>query len=281
MSNVKNVKNVKCQMPKISMSNMSNVKCKLSKMSNVRCQKCQMSNAKLLFRANFGSSDCLSAFTMLQHCGVAKPASSAPSSSNASTSGAAKPAVGSSAPVDIRSEPAASSSSENRRSPGAIGGAEKPAAQLLCDLEGATWMQMLPVLQDIEQEEVAQKLLEDVPKLQKWKGMSKPSNEVRDAMMKLGSRWEVSQYIQRKKRPPAEVAQELDERMRRKARELLTNRGLKPLPVETSPSVAEPRDWLVLQNPARRNRRAVLQNLHTVLRSLAQCCKTCTQPYGE
>ena len=69
MSNVKNVKHVKCQMPNISMSSMSNVKCKLSKMSkcqmsNVRCQKCQMSNAKLLFRANFGSSDCLSAFTM-------------------------------------------------------------------------------------------------------------------------------------------------------------------------------------------------------------------------
>ena len=258
MSNVKNVKNVKCQMPKISMSNMSNVKCKLSKMSkcqmsNVRCQKCQMSNAKLLFRTNFGSSDCLSAFTMLQHCGVAKPASSAPSSSNASTSGAAKPAVGSSAPVDMRSEPAASSSSENRRSPGAIGGAEKPAAQLLCDLEGATWMQMLPVLQDIEQEEVAQKLLEDVPKLRKWKGMSKPSNEVRDAMMKLGSRWEVSQYIQRKKRPPAEVAQELDERMRRKARELLTNRGLKPFLVETSPSVLQmlcsTEHTVVLENP--------------------------------
>ena len=151
---------------------------------------------------------------MLQHCGAAKPASSAPSSSNASTSGAAKPAVDSSAPVDMRSEPAASSSSENRPSPGAIGGAEKPAAQLLCDLEGATWMQMLPVLQDIEQEEVAQKLLEDVPKFRKWKETSKPSQEARDAMMKLGSRWEVSQYIQRKKRPYAEVAQELDERMR-------------------------------------------------------------------
>ena len=37
-------------------------------------------------------------------------------------------------------------------------------AQLLCDLEGATWMQMLPVLQDIEQEEVAQKLLEELLK---------------------------------------------------------------------------------------------------------------------
>jgi hypothetical protein len=93
----------------------------------------------------------------------------------------------SSAPVGTRGEPVASSSSENRPSPGAIGGAEKPAAQLLGDLEGATWMQMLPMLQDIEQEEVARKLLEDVPKLRKWKETSKPSNEVRDAMMKLGS----------------------------------------------------------------------------------------------
>ena len=193
----------------------------------------------LLFRGHFGSSDCLSAFTMLQHCGAAKPASSAPSSSNASTSGAAKPAVDSSAAVDMRSEPAASSSSENRPSPGAIGGAEKPAAQLLYDLEGATWMQMLPVLQDIEQEEVAQKLLEDVPKLRKWKETSTPSHEVRDAMLKLGMRWEVKQMVQRKKRKPAEVAQELDERMRKKARELLTSRGLKPLPVETSPSVLQ------------------------------------------
>ena len=72
-------------------------------------------------------------------------------------------------------------------------------------------------------------------------------------MMKLGSRWEVSQYIQRKKRPPAEVAQELDERMRRKARELLTNRGLKPLLVETSPSVLQmlcsTEHTVVLENP--------------------------------
>ena len=58
-------------------------------------------------------------------------------------------------------------------------------------------------------------------------------------MMKLGLRWEVKQKVQGKKREPAEVAQELDERMRKKARELLTSRGLKPPLVETSPSVLQ------------------------------------------
>ena len=58
-------------------------------------------------------------------------------------------------------------------------------------------------------------------------------------MMKLGWRWEVKQKIQGKRREPAEVAQELDERIRKKARELLTSRGLKPLLVEMSPSVLQ------------------------------------------
>ena len=132
---------------------------------------------------------------------ASKSALSAPSFPDA-TSGDAKPAGGSSASFYTHSEPSASSSNENRPSPAAID-----------DLEGATWVQMLPMLQHIEQETEAQELLEDVPKLRKWKEMSKPSHEVRDAMMKLGSRWEVKRYAQGKKRSPAEVAQELDERV--------------------------------------------------------------------
>ena len=58
--------------------------------------------------------------------------------------------------------------------------------------------------------------------------MPDPSHEVRNAMMKLGSHWEVKRCNQGKKRPPAEVAQELDERMRKKARELLSSSGTKP-----------------------------------------------------
>ena len=40
-------------------------------------------------------------------------------------------------------------------------------------------------------------------------------------MMKLGKNWKVLQYINKKKRPAAEVARDLDERMRKKAREIL------------------------------------------------------------
>ena len=47
-----------------------------------------------------------------------------------------------------------------------------------------------PMLQG-KDAKTAQMLLDDIPILQKWKCARKPSNEVRDAMEKLGSRWKV------------------------------------------------------------------------------------------
>jgi len=92
-----------------------------SKAMQTECNKSKFCH--LWFRGHSGSSDCLSAFTMLQYCGAAKPASSAPSSSNASTSGAAKPAVDSSAPVDMRT-----CFGKQGRLPFAASGAAKPAS---------------------------------------------------------------------------------------------------------------------------------------------------------
>ena len=95
---------------------------------------------------------------------------------------------------------------------------EKPVVPLLDDTEKATWVQILPMLQEIE---AAKTLLGDVRTLRQWQREKKPSHAVRDAMMKLGSTWEVPRKIKQKKRLPAEVARDLDERMRKKAREIL------------------------------------------------------------
>ena len=56
-----------------------------------------------------------------------------------------------------------------------------------------TWTQLLPMLQEIRADAIAQKLLQDVPSLRKWQEMPKPTHAVRDAMMKLGTHWEVPQ----------------------------------------------------------------------------------------
>ena len=161
-------------------------------------------------------------------------------SSIEASSASAKPAASASSLAGTRSEPSASSSSpkvdlQNFRSLGSASSAEKPAAQLvLSSLEATTWSLhgVLPMLQKLEKEPLAQKLVEDIPKLQKWQDkcqeQRKPSNEVRDAMMKLGPRWDVKQNEQGKKRPPAEVARELEERMHKKARELLSRSVAKP-----------------------------------------------------
>ena len=84
-------------------------------------------------------------------------------------SSAAKPAVG---PVEA-STPS---------------GATKPAAAGILKLDD-----ILPTLQGRESEPLLQKLLEDVPKLREWQRATRPTNPVREAMMKLGARWQVPQ----------------------------------------------------------------------------------------
>ena len=83
-----------------------------------------------------------------------------------------------------------------------------PILPLLNVTEKTSWIQILPMLQKIEKEPMAEKLLNDVPTLRKLQEMHGPSGAVRDAMMKLGSKWDVQQKIQQKKRPAAEVARE-------------------------------------------------------------------------
>ena len=46
-------------------------------------------------------------------------------------------------------------------------------------------------------------------------------NEVRDAMLKLGKFWKVLGCVQGQKRPPAEVAKEVEENTFKKAKEML------------------------------------------------------------
>ena len=70
-------------------------------------------------------------------------------------------------------------------------------------------------------EAMAEKLLEHIPIFRQWQETEKPSNNIRNAMLKLGPSWDVPQKIRRKKRPYPDVAQELDERMRKKVEEVL------------------------------------------------------------
>ena len=98
---------------------------------------------------------------------------------------------------------------------------EKPEVPLPDGIEKATWAKILTMLRGIEKKPMTEQLLNDVPTLRQWQQAAKPTQKVRDAMMKLGSTYQVSRYIARKKRPPLEVARDLDERMRKKAREVL------------------------------------------------------------
>ena len=54
------------------------------------------------------------------------------------------------------------------------------------------------------------KLLTDVATLCAWQSDAHASNKIRDAMMKLGSEWNVPQYAAGKKRAPQDVAADLE-----------------------------------------------------------------------
>ena len=54
------------------------------------------------------------------------------------------------------------------------------------------------------------KLLADVATLRAWQTEEPASNEKRDAMTKLGSKWNVPQKVAGKKRPPSEIAADLE-----------------------------------------------------------------------
>ena len=96
--------------------------------------------------------------------------------------------------------------------------AAKPAASAPCTSLSGVAQPIVSTLSGMIQEvnnvapmlqgnasKTAQMLLDDIPILQKWQCAKNPSHEVRDAMMKLGPRWQVQRYEQRKKRAPVEV----------------------------------------------------------------------------
>ena len=53
----------------------------------------------------------------------------------------------------------------------------------------------------------AQQLLQDIPVLQEWQRARNPGHKIRDAMLKLGMRWDAPRRVEGKNRPPAELAQ--------------------------------------------------------------------------
>ena len=74
----------------------------------------------------------------------------------------------------------------------------------------------------------AQQLLQDIPVLQEWQRARNPGHKIRDAMLKLGTLWGVPRQVEGKKRPPAEVAQEIEENMLKKAKKILIGSVAKP-----------------------------------------------------
>ena len=74
----------------------------------------------------------------------------------------------------------------------------------------------------------ARQLLQDIPVLQEWQRARNPGHKIRDAMLKLGTLWDVPRQVEGKKRPPAEVAQEIEEDMLKKAKKILIGSVAKP-----------------------------------------------------
>ena len=71
-------------------------------------------------------------------------------------------------------------------------------------------------------------LLQDIRILQRWKRTKNAPHKVRDAMLKLGSHWNVPQYVKKKKRPSSEVAEDVEEAILKKAREMFQSSVGKP-----------------------------------------------------
>ena len=72
----------------------------------------------------------------------------------------------------------------------------------------------------------AKQLLQDIPVLQEWQRATRPSHKVRDAMLKLASHWKLTRKVQGKIRSPSEVAQDIEERMLKKERIMLSGKTI-------------------------------------------------------
>ena len=103
----------------------------------------------------------------------------------------------------------------------AMSSAAESAAAAEC-VSSPTLREMSSRLNSLPSQTSAQQLLEDIPILEEWQRAPHPSNKVRDAMLKLGKHWNVQGEMKGRKRPAADVAKELEERMLERGKELLT-----------------------------------------------------------
>ena len=101
-----------------------------------------------------------------------------------------------------------------------------------------TLREMSSRLHSLPSQTSAQQLLEDIPILEEWQRAPHPSNKVRDAMVKLGQHWNVQGKTKGKKRPAADVAKDLEERMLERGKELLAGSVAQPA-TQTSSSPAD------------------------------------------
>ena len=115
-----------------------------------------------------------------------------------------------------------------------LSSAAKPATNQLHSFPVAsesmtlTLPDILSRLQGNSSQTDAQQLLQDIPVLQEWQRARNPGHKIRDAMLKLGTLWDVPRQVEGQKRPPAEVAQEIEDSMLKTATNILIGSVAKP-----------------------------------------------------
>ena len=96
----------------------------------------------------------------------------------------------------------------------------------------------------------AQQLLQDIPVLQEWQRARNPGHKIRDAMLKLGTLWNVPRKAAGKTRPPAEVAQEIEESMLKKTKKIIIGSVAKPATQSDSKPAEASSPGLTMEVPA-------------------------------
>ena len=92
-------------------------------------------------------------------------------------------------------------------------------------MHGITLENLKEVFSSRGNEARVKKLLSDAATLLAWKLEAHPTHKQRDAMMKLGSDWNVPQKISGKKRAPAHVAKDLERELLGTAQRLVEKRN--------------------------------------------------------
>ena len=96
-----------------------------------------------------------------------------------------------------------------RERQGNASSAEKPGTSPQCDPH-MTIISLAHIFAQRSEETRVKKLLSDVATLRAWQTEEHASHKIRDAMTKLGSEWNVPQKAAGKKRPPSEIAADLE-----------------------------------------------------------------------